>query len=520
MRPVSNRGLRLRLRTSDTRRFPKKPSSNVRPAVRMRRLRAETYDDGANDMKQLLQSLAITSWIICLVPARADTSAYFRANGGVVSSDVPLPEELGPKTQVWRQEMAPGHSTPCVTGSLLVVTTYSDEQLATVALDRRTGDVVWRKTAPHETIEEVHRIGSPASASVASDGERIYTFFGSYGILCYDLAGELVWQKPMGPFQDEFGAASSPILVGGKLIINQDHDVDSFLAALDAETGEEIWKTPRVDAVRSYATPIVWRRSNVAEILVAGALRLTAYAADTGEPLWWVDGLARIVNTTPAIGDNGLVYVASWSPGGDAGGRISMESWTEACDRYDKNGDSRIVRSELQDDSPVSIRFFRIDLDQDGGLIQQEWERHARVFERAQNSVLAVKPGGRGNVSDANVVWRYRRGIPYVPSPLVLGDTVFLVKNGGIVTSLRASDGKLLRQARAPGAGDYYASPVAGDQKIYLASRDGVVTVLSADPQWKALSSHDFQESIMATPAISDGSVFLRTEEAVYCFAK
>jgi outer membrane protein assembly factor BamB len=149
--------------------------------------------------------------------------------------------------------------------------------LSTVALDRATGEVRWTRRAPAESIEPFHPVGSPAASTPAWDGQRLVVFFGSYGLLCYDRDGKLLWSKPMGPFQNEYGASSSPILVGDKVILNQDHDIDSFLLAVERKTGRTVWKSARVGSTRSYSTPVLWHHDGETQILVAGALNLTAY---------------------------------------------------------------------------------------------------------------------------------------------------------------------------------------------------------------------------------------------------
>ncbi len=174
----------------------------------------------------------------------------------------------------------------------------------------------------------------------------------------------------MGPFQDEFGAASSPILVDDKVVINQDHDVDSFITALDQKSGATVWKTPRPDATRSYSTPLVIQREGHKQILIAGSLQLAAYDVDTGEKLWWFNGLSRIVDSTPVL-HNGLIYLATWTPGGDPGERISMESFSEALAKFDQNSDKTIAADELPAGSPVLERFFRIDLNQNKQLMKK-----------------------------------------------------------------------------------------------------------------------------------------------------
>jgi outer membrane protein assembly factor BamB len=184
----------------------------------------------------------------------ADPVSYFRQHSGVAKSKG-LPSDLTAAAPRWISPLKPGNSTPCIFGDAIYLTTWDEakKELATVSIDRSTGDMNWKQVAPTQTVEQFHRVGSPASCSVTCDGERVFAFFGSYGMLCYDLAGKKLWDHPMGPFQDEFGASSSPILVDGKLILNSDHDLDNFLVALDPETGKQLWKTNRNDFTRSYS---------------------------------------------------------------------------------------------------------------------------------------------------------------------------------------------------------------------------------------------------------------------------
>jgi len=203
--------------------------------------------------------------------AHAEPISYFRADRGLAANDTqPLPDSL--ESPAWRVEIAPGHSTPCVYGDRIFVTTFADEKLSTVALDRATGKTLWKAVAPTERIESYHPTGSPAVSTPVCDGQRLYVFFGSYGMLCYDLDGKTLWTKPMGPFQDEFGSGSSPILVDGKLLLNEDHDKDSFLIAIDPATGKTLWKTSRDGFTRSYATPMIWDVGGRKQVIVAGAL--------------------------------------------------------------------------------------------------------------------------------------------------------------------------------------------------------------------------------------------------------
>lgn len=463
---------------------------------------------------------------LCLMPLWAFLSEphaaeiqYFRADKGFGHAVGTLPEDFNaPDSLNWRVSLDGGHSTPILDGGKIFVTTYraASKELATAALEQASGKLLWRNQIVPERVEETHPIGSPATATVACDGKRVYAFFGSAGLFCYDLDGKRIWEQRMGPFRDEYGAGSSPILFEGKIILNQDHDIDSFLAAYDCATGRQVWKVARPDAVRSYSTPCIWTNNGKPELLVAGALELIAYDPANGERLWWINGLARIVIPTP-VTSGGMIYMASWAPGGDPGKRIALPTWADAVSKWDNDHDGKLAKGEI-DDRDVLDRFFRMDLNQDGFLNQQEWERHAAVFKQAQNAVLAIQPKGRGELPDSAVVWKHGRGVPYVATPVLDHGILWMVKDGGIVTKLDAATGKLLQEERVPAVGNYFASPVAGDGKIYFTSEPGTMSVVSAEKDWRVISSRDFHEKIYATPVLAGNHIYLRTEEALYCF--
>ena len=449
-----------------------------------------------------------------------DDVAWFRRDHGVAPEGMRLPTEFGEGDgRLWRVELPPGISTPCLSGDSIFVTTFLAEskELATLALERTTGKIRWKQVAPVKNLEAFHTVGSPASSTPACNGSQVFSFFGSYGLLCYDLNGNLLWERAMGPFQDEFGASSSPVLIDGKVILNEDHDISSFIIALDMKTGEVVWRTPREEATRSYATPVVFDNHGRTEILVAGSRQLVAYDPRDGQKLWWFDGLSRIVDSTPVV-VNGEIYVATWTPGGDADDRIRMDPFPTALTSFDTNSDGEIGKDELPAGNPILERFFRIDLSQNQGLDQQEWEKHALVFERAQNIAAAIRPGTHGPLPEENVSWNYRRSLPTVPSSVVYDGVLYMVKDGGIITSLDAATGEILKQGRAIGGGNYYASIVAGDGKVYLISEGGGVTILKAGRDWSILGSYDFQERILATPVIADGLMLIRTDAALYAF--
>lgn len=466
--------------------------------------------------------LSLLAIIVVAASARGGSWSQFRGpNGsGQPESERPLPDRLGPSENlIWKVALPPGHSSPAVRGDRIYVTAVRDGKLLTLALDRRTGEQQWEAVAPHEKLEEIHNIGSHAQPSPAADDDCVVSFFGSCGLFCYDLSGKLRWSIPMGPFKNDFGAGSSPIVVDDRVLLCQDHDTDSFLMAVDKRSGAILWKADRSEFPRNYCTPVIWNVNGRKQIVIAATLRIAGYDFDTGEELWTVRGVARIVNMTPTVGDDGILYCACWSPGGDEKDRISAAPFAEVVADHDANKNGGIEQSEAPE-GPVKQRFTQMDRDKDGSITGEEYESMRRVFENARNVVVAIKPGGEGDITDTHVLWTYKKVIPYCPSPLYYRGRIFMIKDGGILTVLDASNGKALKEGRVQATGSYYSSPVAGDGKVYLISQRGVLTVLRADGEFDELSSVDLAETGMATPAIVDGRIFVRTNDHLYCFGR
>ena len=430
-----------------------------------------------------------------------------------------LPDDLRPdKNVVWKIELPPGHSSPIVFGERIYLTAVRGDELLTIAVDRRSGKTVWEAAAPHDGLEQIHRIGSHAQSTPATDGERIVSFFGSSGLWCYDSQGKPLWHHRMGPFKNDFGAGASPIIVADRVILGQDHDTDSFLAAFDQHTGKRLWRTDRSEFARNYCTPVVWHVGDRRQIVVAATLHVVGYDFETGKELWRCRGVSRTVCSTPVVGDDGKLYVAGWSAGGEADDRIHVEPFVEAAANFDKNGNELLEEAELPG-GPIKERFPQVDRDKDGGISRAEYDYFSNLFDQSRNVVLAIRPGGEGDITDSHVAWESTRHVPFCASPVYDRGRIFTVKDGGICCSLDADSGKLLKVGRLAGTKNYYASPVAGDGKVYLIDEQGTLSVIASKANWQIVSSSDFGENVYATPAICDGCVYLRTAGHLYCFS-
>ncbi len=427
----------------------------------------------------------------------------------------PLPAEIGPtKNVVWKAELPPGHSSPAVVGDRVYVTGVRDKQLVTIALDRASGKILWETEAPHTTLEQVHQIGSHAQSSPAADSERVVVFFGSCGLFCYDRAGKQLWHRPMGPFKNDFGAGSSPVLVGDWVLLGQDHDEGSFLEAIDKRTGQRVWRNDRSEFSAVGCTPVdLGNRGQEEDQRCA-----VGYDLETGKEIWTVRGISRTVCMTPVIGEDNRLFLAAYSAGGDEGARIEVEPFDSIIKGLDKNGNGKLERDEVPK-GPILERFVQVDMNKDGSITREEYERFRMLFQKSQNVVLAVRPGGNGDITESHVEWRNGKQVPFCSSPLQVNGVVFTVKDGGFLSSLDAKDGALIKRDRiSAGSGNYYASPVSGDGKVYVLSERGKLTVLSDSREWEEVSSADFKEDVYATPAVVGGKIYLRTAGHLYCF--
>jgi outer membrane protein assembly factor BamB len=457
--------------------------------------------------------------LLCVVLSAADWPQFRGPNGSGVADGSPLPTEFSPqKNMAWKTAIPPGHSSPVLTETRIFLTAAENEKLFTLSLDRATGKILWRREAPRPRKEEFQPTNSPASPSPATDGQNVYVFFGDFGLISYSADGTERWKLPLGPFNNQNGHGSSPILAGKMVILICDQDTDSYLLAVDQVTGRIRWKTPRPDSTRGYATPALYQPKDApAELIVPGAFQIVSYSLSTGERLWWIRGMAWQLKSVPLI-DGNVIYVSGWETGGDTEPPPDVLTWQEALAKCDTNHDGRISRAEGPFKSEGS--FHDTDLDRDGSVDEREWNFY-RARKASQNNIVAIRAGGKGDVTDTHVLWRFRKSIPNIPSPLLYRDVLFLIKEGGIFTSLDPKTGAVFKQARLAGAlGQYWSSPVAGDGKIYVSNQEGEVTVLKASPEWEILAINHLDDEIFATPAIDQGRIYLRTRGTLYCFTR
>jgi outer membrane protein assembly factor BamB len=407
----------------------------------------------------------------------ADWPQFRGPNSSGIGDGKP-PVEFGPSQNVlWKTAVGSGLSSPIIARGRVFLTEFdrATKQLATLCLDQRSGRILWRRTVAPAEIEKVHEIGSPAAPTPATDGERVYVYFGSYGLMSYDYDGKLLWERRLPIPQNIYGAVASPIVAGDLVVLNH-QGKDAYLLGVNRRDGKTVWKTDRSRFQFGWSTPVYWRHDGIDEIIVLGGdfgenQRLMAYDLSDGAERWWVAGLPPCGKSTPVIG-NGMVFFAA---------------------------PDIILDVEAEKQNP---------------------ERAARIYANNASRVMAIRPGGKGEVNQTHVAWTQTKGVPGVPSPLYYNGRLYTVQNGGIVFARVAQSGELVYSGRTGAMGYYYSSPVAADNKIYMASEEGVLVVLDAGEELKVLARNKLDGQILATPAIVDGKIYVRTESHLYAFGR
>lgn len=271
---------------------------------------------------------------------------------------------------------------------------------------------------------------------------------------------------------------ASPILAGNRLVPVCDQGSESYVLAIDKDSGKVLWRTPRPSVVHGFATATLFRAPNGEEqIIVPGSYLLASYALCDGEEPWTVRGLSWQIEATAVAGGD-TVYATGWAPGADPGQANPLPTFADAVRQADTNKDRKLSNAELPAPWKHGGSRSAIDLNDDGMLDGHEWGFY-RARREANNVTLAVKPGNaRGDLTATHVVWKHPRRVPEVPSPLLLDGILYTIQTGAI-------DG-------------YYASPIAAGGKLFLFGEQGKAAVSKPGAEWEVLRVNDFDEPIYA----------------------
>lgn len=434
-------------------------------------------------------------------------------NGAGVAEGFKLPAEFGAnKNVVWKTPVPFARSSPIVTADRVFLTATEGDKLVTIALDRKTGKLLWRRDVVRARHMPLYKANDGASPSPVSDGKNVFAFFAELGLISYGPDGKERWRVPLGPFNSFYGMGGSPVLTGHTLVMVCDHRTNSFIIAVDARDGKVLWKTDRAN-FEGYSTPAIYKPADgPAQVIVLGSNSVDAYSLDKGERLWWVSRIGSYPKGVPVF-EKDVVYVLA-----EGGDKPFFPPFEESLKQYDKNNDQKIHRDEMKAQPEMAEHFGWLDPNTDGYIEREEYD-FVRNSTIVGHGLTAIRLSGKGDLTNSGVAWRLQKSYPNIPAPLVYHGVMYLMKEGGIFSSVDPANGQVLKQGRTPQAlEEYYASPVAADGKIFVVSASGKVTVLKADAQWEILSTGDLGEEVWATPAIAGNNLFIRTRSALYSF--
>ncbi len=492
---------------------------------------------------------------VCCPSAQAESVNWnqFRGpNGAGIAAGFKPPLKIVADQAAWKTPLPPGKSSPVLWRDRVFLTGVEGDRLATLALDAKSGKVLWKRLAPETPLERVHRANSVAASTPCVDENHVYVYFGSYGLLCYDHEGLEQWKKPIPTPKSVYGVATSPILHGQRLILVLDDDANlqgsrlsrSKVIALDKTTGEPVWETPRPYNRGVWSTPMIWKHESGTELVVLGNGRVYGYEPATGQERWHVGGFSREPIAVPVAG-NGQLYVSVAMQGGRGDVKLDPEPFWVAMLHFDRNGDGRIGRDEITKDftspfrpelppghpgfgrplsnDPAQRRKQQNDLfdwrdkNKDGFWTKEEFTADMRVG-RGQPNLASIRAGGRGDITESHVMWNLRRGIPEIPSPVFHSGRLYMVRSGGTLSCVRTDTGEVIYRERLGATGQYSASPVIADDHVYLVSNRGVLTVVKCGDEFKVTHQADLGVPVSATPAMDEDSLYLRTDDALLAF--
>ncbi|MGE0605621.1 MAG: PQQ-binding-like beta-propeller repeat protein [Pirellulales bacterium] len=430
-----------------------------------------------------------------------------------------LPTEFSTEQNCrWSVELKEGIASPIISAGRVFATEMSGPgTFAVLAFDAAEGKPLWRQEFETGPLPTLMPPNVPASSTPASDGTKVYVHFCTLGMLALDAAtGEVVWKRPLPEafYLMAWGDANSPIVYDDLVIYNQDDDLAPFLIALDKQTGEVRWRTPRPDMLAGYSVPVLCTAGGRTDVVIAGTGKLKGYDPATGKERWTCNTLVRTMMTSPVVHDD-TIYVSVQSYGDSSRLlKFALLEWK------DTNQDAKLAKSEVPE--AFWKKFDAGDTDGDGFLVDKEIDT---AFQSPDNLVgggsivQAIRGGGEGNVTKTHVRWSLEnKASSNIASPLWTNGRLFVVKQSGLSSCFDAETGTahwMLK--RIDNLGNYYGSPVAADGKIFVPGENGFVVVLKDGPKKEVLAINDLADPLIATPAIADGRLYFRTSRRLLC---
>lgn len=459
---------------------------------------------------------------------------------GTASPIIPDPG----KNLAWKAVLAPGLSSPVVVNNMVFITGFEkeDNALVTYCINLTNGNLIWENKVYPDSLETFHQVGSPASSTPVTDGKAVYVFFGSYGVVCYDTGGKLIWEHRLPLLNTMYGTASSPILWNNNVIISRHDQKDPTVLALNKKTGTKVWEShigileglPLPGRSNSNSTPVIWRD----QVIINSHFQILSLSPVDGK-INWSYRLVSLGIATPVI-INDVMYVNGYFNLGESGLYDKIPPFTNMISKYDEDEDGIISFEEIPGDwgvqrrpelkgvnvypgdtlFPVRVAAEWYDMNKDKKLSSEEWGQLVELQKSfmLEHGTVALKLNSSERTKQPELLWKVSDKIPEVPSLLVVNDRVYMICDGGIITCINAVTGGIIYRDRLKGSSLYLSSPVYAYGHIYALSYNGVMSVITPADKLDIDATYRVGIHIGSSPAVIGNTLLIRDENGLMAF--
>lgn len=490
-------------------------------------------------MKSTLLFLLLFSSVIVMSQNPDQNWPQFRGNNGsgVATESAKPPITFDETTLSWTVNLPKGVSSPVIWKDKLFITGFNEnnKELHLICINNKNGKLLWDSFVKPDTVEKTAQISSPAQSTVVTNGEKVVAHFGSCGILCYDMAGKLLWKYKIPCNRNTYGSATSPVIAGDNVIYLNDFN-KPYLMALNLTDGSVVWKKQldkfSIPTPGGQSIPCVFKDM----IYIHRVGQISCFSVKDGSQKWSYDLLTSGISSPIVANDR--VITACWYNFSEENQRGKLPDYNELVKNYDKNQNGTVSKDELPDnmilftrpeisDLPnttgtVKSAFGIFDTSKDGEVTLQEWNAALDLLDNTYfkpAGLIALNTIGSGLLTDEKVVWRVINNISEVPMPIFYRNKIYMIKDGGILTCVNPESGNVIYSTRIGNPGPYIASLVAANGNIYILGHNGKIKILKAGDKYELVGENDLKSKIMATPAIIGNTIILRTENGLFAYS-
>ena len=405
-------------------------------------------------------------------------------------------------------------------------------------VDCDDGSIKWKNEIQVDTLEVVHPLSSPAAATPASDGEYVYCYFPTFGLVCDNYKGDIIWKSPIDFYKAGNGSGSSPIIYKGKVIINHENLSKPRILVFDKRNGELLWEhqfplSPLFNSM-SWSTPAIWND----QVIVHRLNTIVGIDLISGKSIWQFD-IGSTGCATPVI-DNDILYVNSWMIRGNESIIGEVSDFQKLFEDIDIDNDGFLNKKEFQTTHPKGVtihdrviegshtsskwvlywyKLTPFDDDNDNRISENEWDDFMKLMaDYANDGLVAIQLGDTGNITFTNQLWKINDNIAETPSVLIKDELIYMIENRGVLTCATKKTGKVVYTERLGTPGAYFSSPLYANGNIFLCSFNGIITIISEGKDIKIINQVDLDERIGASPVALNDKLYVRTISHLYAF--